>query len=245
MSLLESWEHIMLHFAVQLLRYMCERLRDLRAFTCFTKKALTVPRRCAKTENKVKKKTLSHSQQAHCSNIIQSTNSDHIPAECETANVPAPTHLTCIYRFSQGISVLSCSQQLQVDGSVCSVAAELLLWLVDTALPPVSAWGLHFCRLGRLPDSCFRIALRLLFSSEVSQISSYNTPPSPPLSVSLFSFPLSLSLAAPVHVCPLSYQRALIFLADLWCVYWWYLRIRITSSAVDGTCLMGCLAVAL
>lgn len=50
-----------------------------------------------------------------------------------------------------------------VSVCVCSVAAVLLLWHVDTALPLVSASGLHFCRLGRLPDSCFGIALRLLF----------------------------------------------------------------------------------
>lgn len=100
-----------------------------------------------------------------------------------------------------------------VSVCVCSVAAVLLLWHVDTALPPVSALGLHFCRLGRLPDSCFGIALGLLFPSEARQVSSYTSPHYPPsssLSLSLsFSAPLSLSLslAAPVHVCPLSYPE--------------------------------------
>lgn len=59
------------------------------------------------------------------------------------------------------------------------MAAALLLRLVDTALPLVSASGLHFCRLGRLLDSCFGIALRLLFPSEASQVSSYTSPQSP------------------------------------------------------------------
>lgn len=74
--------------------------------------------------------------------------------------------------------------------SVCSVAAELLLWHVDTALPLVSASGLRSCRLGRLPDSCFGIALRLLFPSEASLL--LHLPSLLPLLLLL----LSLSLCA-------------------------------------------------
>lgn len=67
--------------------------------------------------------------------------------------------------------------------------------------PNVSASRLHFCRLGRLPDSCFGIALRFL--TETSQVSS---PDSHCffLSLSLSPLAVSLPLAAPVHVCPLS-----------------------------------------
>ncbi len=92
-----------------------------------------------------------------------------------------------------------CSPRLMcVSVCVGSVAAVLLLWHVDTALPPVSASGLHFCRLGRLPDSCFGIALRLLFPSEASQVSSYT---SPVLPLSLFLF-LSLSFSLSTSVSP-------------------------------------------
>lgn len=85
---------------------------------------------------------------------------------------------------------------------VCSVAAVLLLWHVDTALPPVSASRLHFCRLGRLPDSCFGIALRLLFNCEASEVSSYTSPhstPSPP--PPLLSLHLSPSLSGSTCAC--------------------------------------------
>lgn len=75
-----------------------------------------------------------------------------------------------------------------------------VLRLVDTALPPVSASGLHFCRLGRLPDSCFGIALRLLFPSEAIQVSSSTSSPL----FSLFFCPCLCSrssLSLEQHLC--------------------------------------------
>lgn len=96
-----------------------------------------------------------------------------VPAECEKKK-----HVLTHLRYSDGEILIfprycwcspeRCCPRL-MSGSVCmcvcSVASVLLLGHVDTALPPVSASGLHFCRLGRLPDSCFGIALRLLFPS--------------------------------------------------------------------------------
>lgn len=63
------------------------------------------------------------------------------------------------------ICVLVCVCERELSGCC---AAPVACW----HCPNVSASRLHFCRLGRLPDSCFGIALRFL-TSQVSSPDSH------------------------------------------------------------------------
>lgn len=87
----------------------------------------------------------------------------------------APGWYACLY-----VCVCERAQRL-----LCCCAAPVACW----HCPNVSASRLHFCRLGRLPDSCFGIALRFL--TETSQVSS---PDSHCFFLSLSLLSLSLSL---------------------------------------------------
>lgn len=78
---------------------------------------------------------------------------------------------------------------------LCCCAAVLLLWLVDTALTslPRGCTSVDW-------DVCRTAVLELL--SDFSQVKS--PPLTPTASSSLSPLAVSLPLAAPVHVCPLS-----------------------------------------
>ena len=153
-------------------------------------------------------------------------------ADRSSINQPAISH----YRSTSLISLTS--DILKRSWSFPGIAGALLNaaasgWCVCVSVgvcvfsgccsAPVASWhcsasGLHFCRLGRLPDSCFGIALRLLFKSSLL-LRLPSTPPSFFLSLSLsLSFPLSpsLSLSSSTCACLSSLSLSLSLLTQSW-----------------------------